>query len=211
MLIVLLSFWRPVWESLWRPVLQSYKYNNFFGIYEDSAEAPLQYQVDPVCTPEGLLLYGLPIFLRLVHHRPFSCTKWPVGCCGGGASAKSGHGSWRAQPAGFPAVFLMCHIRSKNGLLCTFSSSSVTSGNHPSALHSPLWHIPVFLMCHIRSKNSLPRGFPSPSDTSGNHQPAIHSHLCHIPVFLMCHIRCKYCLQHTFSALSITSGNHHPV
>ena len=70
-------------------------------------------------------------------------------------------------------VFLICHIRSKIGLPCTFSSRSVTSGNHEQAFQALQWHFLLFLICHIRMKNGLPRTFSSRSVTSGNRQWAL--------------------------------------
>ena len=64
-------------------------------------------------------------------------------------------------------IFLIYHIGSKNDILCTFPSSSNSSGKRKPASHRPLRHILEFLMCHIRSKNGLPRTFHSSSSTSG--------------------------------------------
>ena len=62
----------------------------------------------------------------------------------------------------FPlSVFLMCHIRMKNGLSCTFSSRSVTSGNSQCAFQALLWHFLFFLIYHIRSRIGLSRTFSS--------------------------------------------------
>ena len=35
----------------------------------------------PVCTPEALLLYGLPVFSLFVHQKPFSCTNCRFSPC----------------------------------------------------------------------------------------------------------------------------------
>ena len=74
-------------------------------------------------------------------------------------------------------VFPICHIRMNNGLWSTFSSRSVTSGNHEHAFQTLLWHFMLFLICHIRSKNGLPRTLSSWSVTSGNHQWALASNV----------------------------------
>ena len=64
-------------------------------------------------------------------------------------------------------VFLICHIRSKNGLPRTFSSRRITLGNPQPAMQCPLWSIPVFLTCNVRTKNAIPRWFCSWRITSG--------------------------------------------
>ena len=64
-------------------------------------------------------------------------------------------------------IFLICHIGIKNGLPCTFHSSSNSSGKRKLAPHPSLRHISEFLMCHIRSENGLPRTFHSSSNRSG--------------------------------------------
>ena len=76
------------------------------------------------------------------------------------------------SPLPFPAsllpVFRTCNVGKENGLLCTFSSGRVTSGNCPPAFQAHLWHFPVFRTCNVRKEIGLPRTFSSGRVTSGN-------------------------------------------
>ena len=76
------------------------------------------------------------------------------------------------SPLPFPAsllpVFRTCNVGKENGLLCTFSSGLVTSGNCPPAFQAHLWHFPVFRTCNVRKEIGLPRTFSSGRVTSGN-------------------------------------------
>ena len=119
-----------------------------------------------LCTPEGFLLYELPVFTRFVHQRASSCTKYWQYPQTLRSFPHPTHQEQNRPPTHFS---LLIHIIRK-----TATCHSVLSTPHPHFPHvlhqeqnRTSAHI-LFLIRHIRNKIALPHTLQSLCVTSGN-------------------------------------------